>query len=284
MTNLIALIDGSSYSKSVCEHAAWFANRTDGVVEIIHVLGRREMSSQTDNLSGNIGLGARTALLEELVELDAQKARLSQEYGRAILEDAKDIVTTSGVSNVVTKLRYEEIVEIVEDLEAEIDVIVIGKRGESADFNRLHLGSNLERVVRSSHKPVLVASREFKPVHRFLVAFDGGSSVIKAIEELAGSKVFTDLECELLSVGPENSAVATQMEASASLLREAGYTVQTKFEPGQPETVIAREVETDAYGLLVMGAFGHSRIRNLIIGSTTTEMIRSCKIPVLLFR
>jgi nucleotide-binding universal stress UspA family protein len=33
-----------------------------------------------------------------------------------------------------------------------------------------------------------------------------------------------------------------------------------------------------------MGAYGHSRIRTLIIGSTTTEVIRSCLIPVLLFR
>jgi len=39
-----------------------------------------------------------------------------------------------------------------------------------------------------------------------------------------------------------------------------------------------------AIDLLLMGAYGHSRIRNLIIGSTTTSMIRSCKIPVLLFR
>ena len=284
MTNLMALIDGSDYSKSVCEHAAWYANRSEGAVEIIHVLGRQEMSGQTDNLSGNIGLGARTALLEELVELDAQKARLSQKCGRAILDDARDIVTASGISNVTTKLRYGEIVEIVEDLEADADIIVIGKRGRAADFNRLHLGSNLERVVRSSHRPVLVASREYKPIQRFLVAFDGGPSVIKAIEEIAHNKVFADFECELLSVGPETSESTAQMETSARLLREAGYKVQTKFESGQPETVIAREVETDAYDLLVMGAFGHSRIRNLIIGSTTTEMIRSCKIPVLLFR
>jgi nucleotide-binding universal stress UspA family protein len=43
-------------------------------------------------------------------------------------------------------------------------------------------------------------------------------------------------------------------------------------------------VEAEDIGLLVMGAYGHSRIRNLIIGSTTTEMIRLCKIPVVLFR
>ena len=280
----MALIDGSGYSKSVCEHAGWFANRSGGAVEIVHVLGRGNVSSQPENLSGNIGLGARTALLEELAELDAKNARLSQQRGRAILDDAREMVTASGAKNVTTRLRHGDIVETVEDLEAEADIIVIGKRGEAADFNKLHLGSNLERVVRSSHRPVLVASRAFKPVQRILVAFDGGPSVIKAVEEIARSKVFVDLECELLNVGSEASEAGAQMETSASLLREAGYKVEGRFEPGQPETVIAHEIETDAYDLMIMGAFGHSRIRNLIIGSTTTEMIRSCKIPLLLFR
>ena len=36
--------------------------------------------------------------------------------------------------------------------------------------------------------------------------------------------------------------------------------------------------------MLVMGAYGHSRIRNLIIGSTTTQMIGACKVPIMLFR
>jgi nucleotide-binding universal stress UspA family protein len=284
MTNLMALIDGSNYGKSVCEHTAWFAARTGGAVEIVHVLGRRDDSNQADNLSGNLGFGARTALLEELAELDGQKARLSQQHGRAILDDAGAIVTAFGIDNVTTRLRHGDIVETVEDLEADADIIVIGKRGESADFNQLHLGSNLERVVRSSHRPVLVASRAFKPIQRFLIAYDGGPSVIKAITEIARSKVFSDLECEMLHVGAETPEMIAQLEGSANLLREAGYNVISKIEPGQPEKVIAREIETDAYDLVVMGAFGHSRIRNLIIGSTTTEVIRSCKIPLLLFR
>lgn len=284
MANLLALIDGSIYAKSVCEHAAWFARRMSGAVEIVHVLGRRDLSSQYENLSGNIGLGARTALLEELAELDAEKARLSQKRARAILDDAEQIVSAAGVRKVTTRLRLGDIVETVEDLETQADMIVIGKRGEAADFNRLHLGSNLERVTRSSRRPVLVASRAFKPIRRFLVAFDGGPSVMKAIGEIARSKVFADLECELLQVGEETAAAAAQIEAAADQLRAAGYDVRTKFEAGQAEIVIAREVETDFYDLMVMGAFGHSRIRQLIIGSTTTEMIRNCRIPILLFR
>ena len=284
MTNLMAFIDGSTYAKSVCDHAAWLTGRTGGAVELVHVLDRHGMSSEPENLSGSIGLGARTALLEELAELDARKAQLSQKRGRAILDDARQRLREAGVDDVSTRLRLGDIVEVVEDLEAEADMIVIGKRGGGADFNRLHLGSQLERVLRCSHRPVLVTSRAFKPIHRFLVAFDGGRSVTRAVESIAGSRIFADLECELLRVGEATPESTRQMEAAARLLRDAGYQVKTKIESGQPEAVITREVETDAYELMIMGAFGHSRIRHLIIGSTTSEMIRSCKIPVLCFR
>jgi nucleotide-binding universal stress UspA family protein len=53
---------------------------------------------------------------------------------------------------------------------------------------------------------------------------------------------------------------------------------------GQPETALGKLVVDEGYQLLVMGAYGHSRIRSLIIGSTTTEMVRSCKVPVMLVR
>ncbi len=33
-----------------------------------------------------------------------------------------------------------------------------------------------------------------------------------------------------------------------------------------------------------MGAFSHSRLRNLVLGSTTAELMRACKIPVLLLK
>ncbi len=38
------------------------------------------------------------------------------------------------------------------------------------------------------------------------------------------------------------------------------------------------------YALLVMGAYGHSRVRQFILGSTTTHLIRTCHVPVMLFR
>ena len=284
MEKILAFVDGSIYSHSVCDHAAWLAHKTNAAVEIVHVLGRREVSSQPTNLSGSIGLDAQTALLEELAELDAQKAKFAQKRGRVILDDAKARTSSAGITNITTRLRNGAIVDTVLELERDADVIVIGKRGEAADFDKLHLGSNLERVVRSCHRPVLVASRAFSPIEKFLIAFDGGSSARKTIEHIARSRTLVDLDCLLLTVGVAPAGSMKRLEEAAEQLREAKYHIETQVQAGQADIVISNKVESENFGLLVMGAYGHSRIRNLIIGSTTTEMIRSCKIPILLYR
>ena len=45
-----------------------------------------------------------------------------------------------------------------------------------------------------------------------------------------------------------------------------------------------RSRKGEEHELLVMGAYGHSRLRSLILGATTTEMIRSYRVPVLIMR
>ncbi len=284
MKKIVALIDGSGYAQSVCDHAGWIASRGNASLMLLHVLGRRESSGDNADLSGSIGLGARTALLEELAELDGQKARLINKRGRAILDDAKDRAGAMGAADVNTMLRHGQLVETMEELESDADLIVIGKRGEDSHLNMEHLGSNLERVVRSTKKPVLVASPAFAPINKILVAFDGGRSAMKAVEHIADSAIFRGLECTLIQVGSDNSRNQKQLSGAVATLREAGFTAQSKVVGGQPENVIASTVESEGFDLLVMGAYGHSRIRNLIIGSTTTQMIGSCKVPIMLYR
>jgi nucleotide-binding universal stress UspA family protein len=284
MSKLIALVDGSIYARSVCDHAAWIAGRTGQPVELLHVLGRRETASVPSDLSGSIALGARTALLSELATLDEQRAKLAQKRGRAILDDAKAAVEEDGVGDVTTRLRIGDLVETVAEMEKDAAMLVIGKRGEGADFAKLHLGSNLERVVRAMHKPVFVASRAFKPVERFVIAYDGGASANRAIDCVANSAMLKGLPCTLLSVGADTAENRSRLDAPARILRDAGYTVEALLLQGDPDEVIGARVESEHEGLLVMGAYGHSRIRSLVIGSTTSAMVRRCKIPVLLIR
>ncbi|OHC56199.1 MAG: universal stress protein UspA [Rhodobacterales bacterium RIFCSPHIGHO2_02_FULL_62_130] len=287
MTNqpqkIVALVDGSIYSASVCDHAAWIASRTGAPVELIHVLGRREASDTHDH-SGAIALGARTALMEQLAELDAQRAKLISHRGRAILDDAQALLEKAGVTEVTTRLRQGDIVEALTAVEADARVILIGKRGEAADFAKGHLGSNLERIIRASHKPVFVASRAFKPISKVLVAYDGGASAMKAVDHIARSPLFQGLTVHLVTVGAATPEVTRILIDARAILKAAGIEAETSVLPGQPEAALAKLVEDAQFDLLVMGAYGHSRIRSLIIGSTTTAMIRSCKVPVVLVR
>lgn len=276
---IVALVDGSIYSESVCAHAAWISGLTSAPVELIHMLGRREAPEKQD-LSGSIRLGARSALMEELAEIDAKRAKLVSQRGRAILEDARAIVDAAGVNEITTRLRHGDIVEAISEIENDARVIVIGKRGEAADFAQGHLGSNLERIVRAANRPVYIAARAFRPVEKVLVAFDGGASAQKAVDHISRSPVFRDLPITLVSVGTEPKG----LNDAASQLKAAGLTAETRMIPGQPEVELGKLVDEEGFGLVVMGAYGHSRIRNLIIGSTTTEMVRNCKVPVVLMR
>ena len=280
---IIVLVDGSIYSQSVCEHAAWVAERTGWGVELLHILGRREGAEKAD-YSGSIALGARTALLEELAELDAQRARLITHRGRAILEDARAILDRAGINEITTRLRHGDIVDTVAEQEAGAEMILIGKRGEAADFAKGHLGSNLERIVRASRKPVFVAARAFKPIARVLIAYDGGVSAMRAVEHVARTPLYRGLEVSVVTVGSASDAAQKSLADAKAALQAAGITVETEIVAGQPETALAKLVEDAPFDMVVMGAYGHSRIRSLIIGSTTTEMIRSCKVSIVLTR
>ena len=108
---ILALVDGSGFSRSVCLHAAWIAQRLGLPVDLLHVLGRREAADRGDR-SGALSLGARTALLEELASLDAQRARLAQAQGRAILDDAQAILASEGVE-ATPHLRQGDLIDTV---------------------------------------------------------------------------------------------------------------------------------------------------------------------------
>jgi nucleotide-binding universal stress UspA family protein len=282
MTRIIACIDGSIYSHSVADHAAWAAGRLGVGVELLQVLGRREAVS-TD-LSGNIGAEAQATLLAELAALDAERARLIQKRGRLVLEEAKARIEALGVADVTLALRHGDLLDRLAEQEAKAALLVIGKRGEAADFAKGHLGSNLERVIRASQRPILVASRAFKPIAKALIAFDGGSSVLRAVDDLSRSPLLAGVALHLVAVGTDQPEMRRKLEGGVAQLKAGGLDAQMRFVAGQPDKAIAALVEQQGFELLVMGAYGHSRIRNLIIGSTTTQLIRSCKVPLLLFR
>jgi len=282
MQKILACIDGSVYSGSVADHTGWAASRLEACVELLQVLGRREAVSQDH--SGRIVAGARRQLLEELASLDAERAKLLQRQGWLDLEEAASRIKTVGVTEVTPVLRHGDLLETLDERERTADLLVVGKRGEAADFAKLHLGSNLERLLRAARLPVLVAARAFKPINRVMLAFDGRPSAMKAVEEMSRSPLFAGLETALVTAAEPTAEVERKLEAATAELLAAGLKATSKILPGPAIRVIPEAVGSQGADLLVMGAYGHSRLRTLVIGSTTSEMIRACRIPILVYR
>ncbi|MEQ8832642.1 MAG: universal stress protein [Alphaproteobacteria bacterium] len=282
---LAAFVDGSVYSASVCDHAAWLANlNAPSRIMVTHMLGRRSRQSVPADLSGNLSLGARTDLLTKLSAADEEWAQLALARGRAILEDVAARLAERTEAAVETRLRHDDLADAVAEQDA--DVIVVGKRGEASGYAREHLGSNLERVLRGSDKPVLVANYEFSPIERCLIAYDGGTSIAKAVRYLSGTdaSAYAGIEFHILKAGEDTPDTRAELEGVAATLKQVGLNATWEIRAGEPEQAIPDAAVEKKSQMLIMGAYGHSRIRNLIIGSTTTSLVRSCRLPILMFR
>ena len=170
-------------------------------------------------------------------------------------------------------------------MEQDNDLIILGKRGENANRASEHLGANLERIVRSSHKPCLVTPREFQPVERIMLAYDGGKSCQNAVQYLAREAFIKDLELHVVTVDTGNHEKATRhLEFANSLLEQASLKPICQLLQGTPELALEHYITARNINFLIMGAYGHNRIRQMIIGSTTAQMLRNSNIPVILFR
>ena len=281
---ILACTDGSTFAPSLYQHAAWAALRLGTGVEVLHVLEpHRDRASDID-LSSSLGPQASAQLTEELTRLEEAQERVQQLKGKAILEDASHHLRRAGITNVVTTQRPGTLVETLEELDPPCDLVAIGKRGAQANFAKEHLGANLERVVRTSVRPVLVTPQQFQPIDRFLIAFDGGPSVTKALEFALNNPLLKGLGCHLLRAGHVDDKAKWYLGEAASKLWSAGYGVTTHAIEGAPEKIISEVIQRERIQLLVIGAYGHSPIRNLILGSTTTNMVRTSPVPVLMFR
>lgn len=283
MNNVLACIDGSPQAGAVCDCAAWASLRLDAPLTLLHVLDQQQYPA-TGNLSGIIGLGSREYLLEELAALDEKRSKLALEEGRMMLDAAKQRVTSAGVTQPDVRQRHGDLVESLRDLESDIRLLVIGKQGEDSSTDFQLIGSQLESVIRTMHRPILVTPSNFTAPTSVMLAFDGSATSRKGVEMLASSPLFKGIPIHLVMVGADTSDSRVPLESARDALKAAGFDVHIANRAGEVEPTLHAYQAEHGIGLLVMGAYGHSRIRQFLVGSTTTSMIRSTTTPLLLLR
>lgn len=179
----------------------------------------------------------------------------------------------------------------------EFDMIVMTTHGRTG-FSRFFLGSVSEKVLRMSHVPVLIVNEERKlsDLDRIMVTTD-----------------FSDHSKEAFPIAKE---IARKANATLELVHIMAYDPQHEDEPDEPKRelrkqrikVLAKEemhdisdlVETkvivtvdtpheailkynvdNPHDLIVMSTVGRTGIDYLMMGSTTTNVARHVKSPVL---
>jgi nucleotide-binding universal stress UspA family protein len=283
MTHVMACIDNSQSSLAVCDYAAWASLQLNAPLTLLHVLDEEKYPASAD-LSGNIGLGSREHLLEELATLDAQRARLALEQGQHMLEKARERTVICGAGFPELKQRHGHLIESLVDLQDDIRLLVIGRVGEDSTRGVHSLGSQIEAVVRTIHRPILITSNSYKKPEKVMLAFDGSPTAHKTVELLAASPLCTNLPIHLVMVGADSEGNREALEKAQSTLISAGFVVQAQIVKGEVEAALHVYQAEHGIDLLVMGAYGHSRIRQFLVGSTTTMMLRTATMPVLLLR
>lgn len=279
MSQVIACIDGSAAASVVCDYSAWSAKRLGAPLTLLHVLDEAQYPSPT-NLSGNIGLGAINALQQELADLDTKRNQLALEQGRAMLDAASQRVKEDGIADPQLRQRHGDLISSLRELEQDMRLLVIGKQGESHPQPGALVGDNVERVVRGVHRPVLIVTGEYSPPASLMLAFDGSPTMDKAVRMIADSPLLKRLPCHLVTVGESNDALSQ----AAQTLREAGHDVTVAALQGDVEQTLHQYQNRQDIDLVVMGAYGHSRIREFFVGSTTNALLRGATVPHLVLR
>ncbi len=286
---ILACIDGSNVTQSVCDYAAWYANELNLPVSLLHVIDVPK--SYRHDLSGAIGMDSRHSLMQELTTLDEQTTRIANQHGEALLQDAKaHILISYPQANVYSHLRRSKLLPAIEHHVDKSRVIVLGRRGKDHQNDYVNIGSQIESVVRAVNRPILVCSDGFITPESFMVAFDGSETAKKVVDIVCENNIAKNLVGHIVMVGHKDTVNETELYKAQKKMSDAGFNItahlidSTKMDHADVVSALTAFRNDNNISMFVIGAYGHSKWRRFFVGSTTTKLLTKTTAPVILLR
>jgi len=275
--NILVPLDGSEHSKAALEYGLWMTEKFHGTLFGQHVIDTVSIEGTFfHDISGSLGF-------EPYLDFSAKMREVLEERGKAILEEFRQRCQQKGV-------RFETLLDMgiipneICERSKVADLVVLGHRGINEEFSTGLLGATAENVTRKCPRPVLVSTRRFKEVEHPLLAYDGSQRASSAMESAAEFCAQLGLPLTVLYVPKEEKTGEKVLQEARSYL--ASYGVETHYElaRGYPEQKIVDYLVNFDYDLLFIGAYGHRRIIEMVLGSTTEYVLRKSPCPVFLNR
>ncbi|MDR2341122.1 MAG: universal stress protein [Puniceicoccales bacterium] len=278
MENILVCVDSSPQAVSCCDHALAIAKMGNAHVDVLYISDIRAFESCA--VSGLEPDGATTEVLGHLRVLEELKAKRIEKNVRGIFQ----------CGNYGKHVDFHHLHGFILDIIGEftknergIDFIVIGRRGEHSGNFKEHIGSTAERIIKASTVPCLVAAEKHTAAKRIMVAYDGSEHSEAAVKNLLGFGALFRGEVHLVTVETENVTPAGKapLEKFCQSFKDVGINTITATLSGRVDEAIVRYIEMHSIDMLIMGAYGHSGIRHLFVGSNTTKILASTSITAI---
>jgi nucleotide-binding universal stress UspA family protein len=293
---ILVALDGSAQSRDAADLAIRFARHFDSRLTALFVIDARFIEGPAIEALAPIWSETGTRPFRAEI-MEAWRERSVTELDRFEARAAR-----AGIGAVdrreVAGLAEEAIVEAGRSA----DLAVMGRRGENAGFGMHSIGSTLARVLRHATHPVLVPGKDGaaavdssdQPADSsaaesddvlpatVLVSCDGRDPSVRALDLAIRYCVATTAEIRLLTAGDEEAD--SLLEPAHGLCRDHGVRWESVRLDAEPAEAVVESIERWNVDCLFMGAFGHSRIHDLLLGSRTEEILGAVSVPTFLVR
>jgi nucleotide-binding universal stress UspA family protein len=270
---ILVHIDDTERSKQRVEIAAQLAIRQEAHLVGVAVTGISRFIYQDGSISG-----IDPSLLTHLDFLRERAEHAAENF----LPFAKQL----GLTSYASEVTQDEIDGGIVLHARYADLIVIGQNNPS-ELSPSVMNDFPEYLILHSGRPVLVVpyAGDFTTFgRRPLIAWDGGHSATRAITDAIPLLKMADL-VQLVIINPPDQDHGEQPGADiATYLARHGVKLEvsthvTKVDVGNALLSISADLNSD---LIIMGGYGHSRFREMIMGGATRTILESMTVPVLL--
>ncbi len=273
--HILVPTDGSSMATLAIHYAVAWARHYEATLHGIHVVDVQLLEGPfLQDISASLGTAP-------YINYQGNIAMLLEERGRTALEAFEKACAEANIPCDVT-LTTGLVARSIVEKSPLMDLIVLGRGGEHNQWLDGLLGSTTEAVVRRTDRPVLVTGRDTPGAGRFVAAYDGSQHARNALHVAALTSASWNAPLSVVIVG-EGHAQPLADEAQAYLDAHA-IDVEYAIRSGDPGEAIVAFAQERAADLLMMGAFGHNKVRELVVGSITAYVLNRAPCPVLLTR
>ena len=264
--------DGSEAATVSARYAVALAKIHGACLIGLHVVDIKMLDGPfIRDLSASLGTAPYVNYQNNIAMLLEERGKLALEAFQSLCESAGVPCETQLVSGIVPRA-------IVEASELN-DMIVMGRGGEHNQWLEGLLGSTTEAVARRAAQPVLVTEVDTPGNTRFLVAYDGSHFARRALKTAVTISKEWNMPFHLLSVGDPSL-----LEEARNYLSAYSVAVEYVNRSGDAAEQIVQYASECGADILVMGAYGHSKMREVFLGSTTAYAVNRVSCPVLLVR